>query len=406
MRVTVFRGPSIGSREATTLLEEQGLVADVRPPAAQGDVWDAAREGARVVVLVDGVYENVPAVWHKELLATLASGVRVLGAASMGALRAAECHPFGMLGYGEVYAQVRDGRILADADVAVAHRDEADDHRALTVAMVDVRATLVALVGAGLLTAGAASALGASAEALHFRQRSWPAIAHAAELPTLAPLLREHHVDVKHRDAVGVLAALSALLDAPVADVPTWRLHASDAWRRAAPESLDPIAADLLRLHGRWTDLQRAGLLRRAAEELVPPVPAEVALDELATVAATAGLTPAEWADRAGVAPADLPEFAARQARVSRLWQRLGSDATARIPDQLRLEGSWSDLVEATGRRATAPANEEPDDALWSRYAARTGAAEDADANAAALGFPDRHALLAALRREAAVGEL
>ena len=71
--------------------------------------------------IVDGYFDTVPSVWHKEILVAMQRGVHVFGASSMGALRAAELHPFGMVGIGQVYEWYRDGTIDADDEVAVAH---------------------------------------------------------------------------------------------------------------------------------------------------------------------------------------------------------------------------------------------------------------------------------------------
>ena len=60
------------------------------PPAQQGDIARAVLQGATVIGLVDGRYEDVAAPWHKEILFAIDQGVRMLGAASKGALRAAE----------------------------------------------------------------------------------------------------------------------------------------------------------------------------------------------------------------------------------------------------------------------------------------------------------------------------
>jgi hypothetical protein len=48
-------------------------------------------------------------------------GVHVFGAASMGALRAAEMHSLGMVGIGTIFQWYRDGKIVADDEVAVRH---------------------------------------------------------------------------------------------------------------------------------------------------------------------------------------------------------------------------------------------------------------------------------------------
>ncbi|HEY5550419.1 MAG TPA: TfuA-like protein, partial [Opitutaceae bacterium] len=96
----VFVGPSLTDPKLRT---DSGSVR-FRPPAAMGDVTKAVIEGATAVGLVDGVFEAVASVWHKEILYALAEGVQVFGAASMGALRAAECAPYGMIGVGAIFA--------------------------------------------------------------------------------------------------------------------------------------------------------------------------------------------------------------------------------------------------------------------------------------------------------------
>src|SRR4051794_9083188 len=104
MTDVVFVGPTM-PHDAVT----EALPCSVRPPAAQGDVLRAVRAGASRIAIIDGYFENEPAVWHKEILHALSQGVPVLGAASMGALRAAELRVFGMVGVGWVYEQYATG---------------------------------------------------------------------------------------------------------------------------------------------------------------------------------------------------------------------------------------------------------------------------------------------------------
>ncbi len=93
-------------------------------------------------MLVDGYYFTVPAVTHKELLYALDAGARVIGAASLGALRAVELEPFGMTGVGEVFARYRSGEIDGDDEVALLHAPAENGYRPLTVALVEVRHAL------------------------------------------------------------------------------------------------------------------------------------------------------------------------------------------------------------------------------------------------------------------------
>lgn len=112
---------------------------EVRPPARQGDVWRALDDGATAIALIDGVFESQPSVWHHEILDALAEGVPVVGGASMGALRAAELHTFGMIGRGRIFAWYRDGELIDDSEVALLHAPAEHGFRALTVPQVNVR---------------------------------------------------------------------------------------------------------------------------------------------------------------------------------------------------------------------------------------------------------------------------
>jgi len=54
----------------------------------------------------------------------MAQGIHVFGAASIGALRAAELDVFGMRGIGDIYEAFRDGLLEDDDEVAVLHGPE------------------------------------------------------------------------------------------------------------------------------------------------------------------------------------------------------------------------------------------------------------------------------------------
>ena len=109
--VVVFAGPSMHGADAAgrALLER----CDVWAPAGRGDVLRALSTQPRALVLIDGYFHRVPAVTHQELLYALDAGVPVFGAASMGALRAAELERFGMTGVGRIFAAYRDGVVAA-----------------------------------------------------------------------------------------------------------------------------------------------------------------------------------------------------------------------------------------------------------------------------------------------------
>jgi hypothetical protein len=105
MSLMVFTGPTIDAAQARDV-----LAAEYRPPARVGHVLAAALTGPEAIVIIDGLFDSVPAIWHKEILFALSCGIHVYGASSMGALRAAELHTFGMVGVGRIFEMYRDAQ--------------------------------------------------------------------------------------------------------------------------------------------------------------------------------------------------------------------------------------------------------------------------------------------------------
>src|ERR1700745_3074106 len=98
MTSIVFIGPTLAPEEVAAAGDFISL-----PPVSQGDVYRAARSRPRAIGIIDGYFSGAPSVWHKEILWALSRGIAVFGSASMGALRAAELHPFGMRGVGRIF---------------------------------------------------------------------------------------------------------------------------------------------------------------------------------------------------------------------------------------------------------------------------------------------------------------
>ncbi|MFT4978489.1 MAG: hypothetical protein ACI8S6_004399 [Myxococcota bacterium] len=279
--IVVFTGPTLPEASVREALRGLPLPLSVRPPVAQGDVTRAVLDGATVIGMIDGFFDRVPAVWHKEILWAMSRGVHVYGAASMGALRAAELHTFGMVGVGAVFEAFRDGVLTGDDEVAVAHGAADDGWRPAGEAMVDVRYTLRTALQGGILSQGEVSGLLTVARRLFYPLRSWPTIldeAVTAGLPadraaSLRAWLPGGRRSIKREDAValiGVLREHTEKAPGPKAvgytfqQTTLWersRLHAELAWKdNIGSEAL----ADEVRLQGasEWGRLRDEALLR------------------------------------------------------------------------------------------------------------------------------------------------
>ena len=171
----LFAGPSLYGFDFSAACTG-GDTIDCRGPAAQGDIARAVVEGATAIGLIDGRYEDVAAPWHKEILYALEQGVQVFGAASMGALRAAECAEFGMIGIGAVFERYRSGELTDDAAVAQVHGPAELGYLPLSEALVNVEATFERFRKLKAVTEAEAERLDASARALFFKERTYPRI--------------------------------------------------------------------------------------------------------------------------------------------------------------------------------------------------------------------------------------
>lgn len=137
-RAVLFAGPSI---VGLAIPPEVAL----RPPAMCGDLVALLADPPTVVGLADGYFGLAPSVWHKEILALLSRGVRVIGAASLGALRAAELAESGMVGVGAIHAAYRAGTIERDDAVMLLHAPADYGFAPLTLPLVDAEYVLNAV---------------------------------------------------------------------------------------------------------------------------------------------------------------------------------------------------------------------------------------------------------------------
>lgn len=205
----VFLGPTLRVEEARSIADAVYL-----PPAAQGAIIQAVRRHEpRAILIVDGAFQSEPAVRHKEILWALDRGVAVLGAASMGALRAAELHPFGMTGIGLIYRWYRRWMGAPDDAVAVVHTPPELGAEALTVALVDLLLTIRRAARRGAIAPARRTHLEAAARRLNFRDRSWANVVAGTGVD--ADLLARHLVEQKKQDAIAALMRLGKVNAGP-----------------------------------------------------------------------------------------------------------------------------------------------------------------------------------------------
>jgi hypothetical protein len=268
----VFLGPTLSPADAAAVLPARYL-----PPARQGDVYRAMSEmRPRAIGIVDGYFQWAPSVWHKEILWAMQQGVHVFGAASMGALRAAELADFGMRGVGRIFEAYRSGALVEagnepfedDDEVAVTHGPAESGYVAASEAMVNIRCTLASAQAAGVIGARTGVRLAAIAKSSYFPDRSYDLMLErgraeglaAGELAALEAWLPAGRVNQKRADALALLESLREFLAAdPAPARPGFAFEHTTLWERAlaamAPaagrDAEDVNVLDEIRLLGR-----------------------------------------------------------------------------------------------------------------------------------------------------------
>jgi hypothetical protein len=372
MSVVVFVGPTLSAAEVTAELDAVCL-----PPVSQGDLQRVALTRPRAIGVIDGYFERVPAVWHKEILWAIAQGIPVFGSGSMGALRAAELAPFGMIGVGEIFAAFRDGRLEDDDEVAVAHAAGDHGYRAMSEPMVNIRATLRAAEEARVVTPSTRMALEDIAKALFYPERDYPEVIQRgaaaglppAELAALTAWLPTGRIDQKRADAIAMLRAMREHLAADQsAAEPSFAfehtvffdrlLNSAGETTLAAGDGAGMLSGEVLLdellldgdlyVHALYGAMARHLALAEARRQ-------DLAIDDDALAEAVAdfrrfhGLADGAFDEWLAANQLNLERFRALmadEALVRRLLiYRIGWEVRRRLPDQLRVTGEYGRLA-------------------------------------------------------------
>lgn len=369
--VVVFLGPSLPEANARAILGP----CVIRPPARQGDIVAVLPQRPRIIVLIDGVFEAQPSVWHRELLAAIDAGVIVYGASSMGALRAAELDLHGMRGHGRVYEWYREAIIDDDAEVALLHASAEDGYRALSVPMVNVRHLATAAVEEGVLTRARARAWVEAASNIFYQDRHWGSL---LDILTGAEGLRwgewtarEPLLDLKREDAISCLEAVAGereeLVDAPpeatLSSPSPWLRHA----RQTQPEAKRVLEA--LRALGDSEERTEAGIRRQLLASWARSVGLEAQPTWMRSLLGAwmenEGLTdatPGEFFSRLGMDEGEgwalLEEVALETQLVSLSspWLAEGTSSDEALMNQSRVDGVWRGLSEDVSPEEEIPA--------------------------------------------------
>jgi hypothetical protein len=182
----IFLGPSLPRAEAQRELPGGVFL----PPVKRGSLLPFLDDPPSSIGIVDGEFFQSFAISTQEILLFLERGVPVFGSSSMGALRAVELAPYGMIGIGHVFEMFRDGRLDADDEVAMTFCPVT--LRPLSEPMVNFRVALAECCRQGVLSRSECRLLTSKLKAAYFPERTLPRLFQ--ELQRILPPERSIHV--------------------------------------------------------------------------------------------------------------------------------------------------------------------------------------------------------------------
>jgi len=212
----VYLGPTLSREEAIKILD-----ADYRDPAKKGDFLMLSQDSdeKKYVGFVDGVFlhDYPPSPIEVYHLATR-KNIELIGAASLGALRAVELEKFGMKGIGKIFQLYKNGIINADDEVAVTFVRE--NNILQSEAMIDIRFNLFLAYKKGIITNQTKKRFAKIAKNIYFpfrnyediiklTQQQFPSIHN--ELDSFRSYILKNRDSLKARDAIKLLKYLKTM---------------------------------------------------------------------------------------------------------------------------------------------------------------------------------------------------
>jgi hypothetical protein len=211
----IFLGPSLNHEKAKKIFD-----ADYRPPARKGDFLQLTADfdlTKMLVGFVDGVFlQDYPPTPIEVYHLIRKSGVLLVGAASLGALRAVELEKFGMVGIGKIFQLYKTGKLNADDEVAVTFAPEGD-YLLQSEAMVDIRYNLYLAQKNKVISENTKHVLVRLAKEIYFPNRKYTYILEEAknrypelesEIDSFGRYVRSNRKSLKEMDAIRLIKYL------------------------------------------------------------------------------------------------------------------------------------------------------------------------------------------------------
>lgn len=215
-RAVIFLGPSLSREKAMSILE-----ADYRSPAKKGDLLRLASltNGVTIVGLVDGFFlQDYPPTPIEVYQIATKKNMVLVGAASLGALRAVELEKFGMIGIGKIFELYKTGKIDGDDEVAVTF--EEGQHILQSEAMIDIRFNLFIAKRKGIIDESTKRLIIKVAKNIYFPYRNYTDILdltkkkyprYDSHIESFRAYITNNRESLKERDAIQLIKYIKKL---------------------------------------------------------------------------------------------------------------------------------------------------------------------------------------------------
>jgi hypothetical protein len=215
----IFVGPSLSLQKARKIFD-----ADYRGPAKKGDLLVLSASSLislknrpnaiNFVGLIDGLFlQDYPPTPIEVFQLLSNKNFRVVGGASIGALRAVELEKFGMVGIGKVFELFKNGTTNADDEVAVTFHP-GDGVSIQSEAMIDIRFNLFIAHKKNIITKRTKHIIAKTAKSIYFPYRNYSNVIEetrtefpelSRELDSFSSYINHHRLSLKEIDAIKVI---------------------------------------------------------------------------------------------------------------------------------------------------------------------------------------------------------
>ncbi len=198
----IFNGPTLSKIDIKNILPN----AIVKPPIKSSDIFNLLRNARedcypKRILIIDGFFHGKLSVRHKEILYAMNQNILVYGCSSMGALRAAECADFGMVGIGKIFNFFKTKFASSDDEVAVAYSAD-EPYEELSLPLINIRFALEDLMQRKLINKYQKEKIIKLIKGIHFTDRTFNFLNEIDYISKFIPLISKFYLNWKERDAL------------------------------------------------------------------------------------------------------------------------------------------------------------------------------------------------------------